>query len=137
MGRCSIACSSDASVTLLQDFEEQLGALESMPYFLPLFNTTVNHPNLPMLDYFQANILETVEVSDIAKWHINYLKGQGIDPSDWRDDINRPVLVVAVTNNYIKLAQWLVDQGVPVTDRPGYRYALSCLKTSCVFACLS
>jgi hypothetical protein len=107
--------------------------LDNFSWFLPLFNTTVDHANMPMLDYFEANILQTAEVSDAAKSHIALLNEIGIDPEDWRDNLSKPVLHEAVLKNYMKLAQWLVDQGVPVQDNNHYRCAkltfanLSCL----------
>lgn len=76
-----------------------------------------------MLEYFEANILETAEVSDAAKSHIELLKETGIGPEDWRDSLSRPVLMVAVMKNYVKLAQWLVDEGVPVE---GESYRCDC-----------
>ena len=97
---------------------------EIFSWFLPLWNATKDHGNVPMLEYFGSNILETAEVSDAAPSHISMLKEGGIPPEEWRDSFSRPVLIAAVTRNYIKLAQWLVDEGVPVVDDAEYRCAV-------------
>ena len=105
----------------MQSPADQMELEEMVPWFLPLHNVTQDHGNMPMLEYFGSNILETAPVSDAARSHIRRLNDTGLEPHEWRDAFSRSVLDVAIVKNYVKLAQWLVDMGVPVKDDNGYR----------------
>ena len=107
-------------MVVLQPKREQGTELDAKQFYLPLINMTTDVGNLPITDYFRMNCLEWAPVSDSARAHIKKLKALSIQPEDWRDYFSRPVMYIATTHNYIALAKWLVEEGVPLeNDRCG------------------
>ena len=106
---------------VLQPSKEQDTEIDARQFYLPLVNMSSDVGNIPITDYFRMNCLEYAPVSDAARSHINKLKALGIEPDEWRDYFSRPVLGIATTHNYIELAKWLVEEGVPLEND---RYAL-------------
>lgn len=89
-------------------------------FFLPLHNPDAGLANMPVADFVQSHVLERAAVSDAARRHVRRLRDRGVLPQDWRDAWSQPVLAVAVRNNYVALAAWLLEQGVPLSrDGPG------------------
>lgn len=90
--------------------------LNARHFYFPLINMSKDVGNMPIVDYFHMNSLEFAPVSDAARAHIAKLKYLEIEPTEWRDSFSRPVMFIAVTHNYIALAKWLVEEGVPLEN---------------------
>lgn len=81
-------------------------------FYLPLIDIERENRNVKLSDYFMSHALEIAPVSDAAMRHINTLKWMGLEPARWKDRYSRSVLDVAIANNYVQLAMWLVQQGM-------------------------
>jgi hypothetical protein len=101
---------------LVQPKDEWRREQDMYQFYLPLVNTSQDLSNIPLVDYFASHALEIAPVSDAAKDHIDKLQSLEVPPEHWRDFYSRPVLAVAVFKNYVALAQWLVEQGVPLKN---------------------
>eukprot|EP00892_Ulva_mutabilis_P002985 jgi/Ulvmu1/12688/UM094_0046.1 len=121
---CSVAAAyvDDGSVVVSESEADRTGS-PMLPltrpqhedlFFLPLLNPASTLHNLPMPDFLRSHVLETAPVSDAARRHVRALRARGIAPREWRDAWSQPVLAVTVQNNYVALAAWLVQQGVPL-----------------------
>ena len=99
-----------------QAFREQSIELHARQFYFPLINMATDVGNMPITDYFRMNCLEWAPVSDAARAHINKLKSLNLSPAEWRDYFSRPVMHIATTHNYIALAKWLVEEGVPLEN---------------------
>lgn len=105
-----------------EDKDQKL--LEMYRFFLPLVNMSRDLDNIPMNEYFGSHALETAPVSDAAKAHVDRLRWIGLPPEQWHDYYSRSLLTVAIVNNYLQLAQWLVEQDMPVSNDLPHRQLL-------------
>ena len=108
----------------MQPDERSQSLVDMHQSFLPLVNMSAELQNIPMSDYFGSHALETAPVSDAAKAHVKMLRWLGLKPDQWHDYYSRSLLTVSVVNNYLQLAQWLVEQGMPVSNDPPHRQLL-------------
>ena len=92
---------------------ERLREDEALMYtwFVPMRNPRANHTNPSLQEYMLWNNLELAPVSFSARKYVHTLKKLGVAPDDWRDHFSRPLLVSAVSWNYVALVKWLVEQG--------------------------
>ena len=97
---------------IMQPDERTQSLVEMHQFFLPLVNMSAALHNIPMHEYFGSHALETAPVSDAAKAHVSMLRWLGLKPNQWHDYYSRSLLTVSVVNNYLQLAQWLVEQGL-------------------------
>ena len=109
---------------IMQPDERTQSLVEMHQFFLPLVNMSAALHNIPMHEYFGSHALETAPVSDAAKAHVSMLRWLGLKPNQWHDYYSRSLLTVSVVNNYLQLAQWLVEQGMPVSNDPPHRQLL-------------
>lgn len=98
--------------------------VETSQFFLPLVNASRDLGNIPMHEYFESHALELAPVSDAAKDHVKFLRSVGLQPDQWHDYYSRSLLTVAVVNNYLQLAEWLVEQGMSLENTSPYRHLL-------------
>lgn len=108
----------------MQPDETSQTLVEMYQFFLPLVNMSRDLDNIPMHEYFGSHALETAPVSDAAKSHVKMLRWIGLQPDQWHDYYSRSLLTVAVVNNYLQLAQWLVEQGMTVSNDSPHRQLL-------------
>lgn len=85
-------------------------------FFLPINNPAKNLSNLALDEYFERLTLEYAPISDAAKEHCQILSNLEIPPDEWRDHHSKRVMTVAFETNYVALAQWLYEQGVPLEN---------------------
>lgn len=85
-------------------------------FFLPINNHSTNLSNLPLEEYFERLTLEYAPISDAAKAHCKILQNLEVPPEEWRDHHSKRVMTVAFETNYVALAQWLYEQGVPLEN---------------------
>lgn len=85
-------------------------------FFLPMNNPSKNLTNVELEEYFRRLTLEYAPVSDAAKHHCRLLANLNIPPFDWRDHHSKRLMTVAFETNYVALAQWLYNQGVPLEN---------------------
>lgn len=92
-------------------------SVDAGAFFLPLVSR-LDGPgreivNAPLWDHLRSHTLETAEVSEAARTHVQRLRAARVPPAEWRDAASAPVLSVAIRSNYVALAAWLLRQGVP------------------------
>ena len=89
-----------------------------MTWFVPMRNPRANHTNPSLQEYMLWNNLELAPVSFAARKYVHTLRKIGVEPNEWRDRFSQPLLMSAVSWNYVALTKWLIEQGCD-PDAPG------------------